>query len=189
VNRVTAMGLGLALLAGAPGCRVGKGPVTPGPRLEVRWTGGEAATFRAPATADWCDSLNLLEILAMSGDTGIAIAIYPREGIATGSYPVRPAATADSLPPSSAIGLRWFTQTSVRGFQGDSGVLSLTREADGTLSGRFKAAAHPVTGKGPLTLTGSFDGLRERPATRGCSTAPSSPVPPHAPADSESGLD
>jgi hypothetical protein len=77
----------------------------------------------------------------------------------------------------------------VQGFQGDSGVLSLTREADGTLSGRFKAGAHPVTGKGPLTLIGSFDGLRERPATRGCSTAPSSPVPPHAPADSESGLD
>jgi hypothetical protein len=183
------MGLGLALLAGAPGCQVGKGPVTPGPRLEVRWTGGEAATFGAPATADWCDSLNLLEILAMSGDTGIAIAIYSREGIATGAYPVRPPEAADSVPPSSAIGLRWFTQTSVRGFQGDSGSLSLTREADGTLSGRFKAAAHPVTGKGPLTLTGSFGGLRERPATRGCSTAPPSPASPEAAADSESGLD
>jgi hypothetical protein len=186
VNRTATLGMAFALFAGAHGCRARKEPVVSGPRLEVRWTGGEAGTFRAPATADWCDSLNLLEILAMSGDTGIGLAIYPREGISTGSYPVRLPAAADSIPSSSAIALRWFTQTSVRGFQADSGALSLTRAADGTLSGRFRAAAHPVTGKGPLSLTGSFDGLRQRPATRGCST---SPAPPSAPDDSESGLD
>ena len=169
------------------GCPADAGQTPAGPRLEVRWTGSEAATFHAPATAAWCDSLNLLEIVGLSGDTGLAIAIYPREGIATGAYPVRPPAAADSMPPSSAIGLRWFSQTAVRGFQSDSGKLSLTRAADGSLSGQFRAAAHPVTGKGPLTLTGSFSGLRERPATRGCSTAPP-PVPAARP-DSESGVD
>ena len=96
----------------------------------------------------------------------------PERGSPRARIPVRPPAAADSMPPSSAIGLRWFSQTAVRGFQSDSGKLSLTRAADGSLSGQFKAAAHPVTGKGPLTLTGSFSGLRERPATRGCSTAP-----------------
>jgi hypothetical protein len=164
--------LALAGLAGLGGCS-GQSAQTPvGPRLELRWKGTDSATVRAPATASWCDSLNVLEIVALAGDTGVAIAIYPRERIGTGAYPVRPPAAADSLPPSSAIALRWFSQTAVRGFQSDSGALSLTRESDGTLSGRFRAAAHPVGGRGVLTLTGSFMGLRERPATRGCSTAP-----------------
>lgn len=170
-------------ILGCPG-DAARPPVTA--RLEARWTGSDASTFHAPATAEWCDSLNLLEIVALSGDTGVGIAIYPREGIATGAYPVRAPAIADSVAPSSAIGLRWFSQTAVRGFQGDSGKLSLTRGADGSLSGRFTAAAHPVTGKGSLSLTGSFEGLRERPATRGCSTAP---PPPSARPDSESGVD
>ena len=183
---------GWVLIAAAgclAGCPADVRPARPGRGLEARWTGSEAAAFHAPATADWCDSLNLLEIVAMSGDTGIAIAIYPRESLATGAYPVRPPAAADSTPPASAIGLRWFSQTAVRGYQSDSGTLALARGADGTLSGRFTAAAHPVTGKGPLSITGSFAGLRQRPAARGCTTAPPPPAVPRARPDSESGLD
>jgi hypothetical protein len=179
----------LAAIGCLAGCTADAGPVRSGPRLEARWTGPEAAAFHAPAVAEWCDSLNLLEIVATSGDTGIAIAIYPRESVATGAYPVRPPAAADSDPPASAIGLRYFSQTAVRGFQSDSGTLALTRGSDGILSGRFRAAAHPVTGKGPLSVTGSFEGLRRRPATRGCSTAPPATRVPPARSDSESGVD
>lgn len=186
MSRTAMRCLALAGLAGLGACPNESTQTLTGPRLEVRWKGSDSATVRAPAAASWCDSLNVLEIVALAGDTGIAIAIYPRGGIATGAYPVRPPAVADSLPPSSAIGLRWSSQTAVRGFQSDSGALSLTRESNGTFSGRFRAAAHPVSGKGALTLTGSFSGLRERPATRGCSTAP--PKGSNRP-DSASGLD
>ncbi len=179
----------IAALGVSLGCRADAGQVLGGARLEVRWTGSDAAGFRAPATAEWCDSLNLLEIQAISGDTGLGIAIYPRDSVATGSYPVRPPAAADSVPPSSAIGLRWFSQTAVQGFQSDSGSLSLTRAPDGTLSGRFNAPAHGVSGKGAIRLIGSFDGLREHPATRGCSTAPPPPPRPPARPDSEAGVD
>lgn len=182
--RPAAAGWGLlAALGLAAGCRKTEGGAPSGPRLEARWTGADTSAFGAPATAAWCDSLNLLEILAIAGDTGIGIAIYPRDGIASGSYPIRPPEAADSVPPSAAVGLRWFSQTSVQGFQGDSGRLSLVRAPDGGLSGRFTATAHAITGKGRLTLTGSFDGLRQRPATRGCSTAP--PPPSATPSDSE----
>jgi len=160
-----------------------------GPRLEVQWSGSESAHFQAPASAEWCDSLNLLEILAMSGDTGVGIAIYPREAIASGSFPVRPPSEADSVPPSSAIGLRWFSQTSVRGFQSDSGNLLLTLSRDGSLAGRFTAGAHQVNGKGAIRLTGSFDGLRQRPTTRGCSTAPAPASPPPVRTDSAPRVD
>ena len=158
----------IAALGVSLGCRADAGQVLGGARLEVRWTGSDAAGFQAPATAEWCDSLNLLEIQAISGDTGLGIAIYPRDSVATGSYPVRPPAAADSVPPSSAIGLRWFSQTAV--------------------SGRFNAPAHGVSGKGAIRLIGWFDGLREHPATRGCSTAPPPPRPPARP-DSEAGVD
>ena len=171
MSRTAMRCLALAGLAGLGACPNESTQTLTGPRLEVRWKGSDSATVRAPATALWCDSL---------------IAIYPRGGIATGAYPVRPPAVAVSLPPSSAVGLRWSSQTAVRGFQSDSGALSLTRESNGTFSGRFRAAAHPVSGKGALTLTGSFSGLRERPATRGCSTAP--PKGSNRP-DSASGLD
>jgi hypothetical protein len=170
--------LAVAAVGWLAACSADAGELRAGPSLEARWTGSEAAGFQARADAEWCDSLNLLEIVAMAGDTGIAIAIYPRESLATGAYPVRPPGAADSTPPSSAIGLRWFSQTAVRGFQSDSGTLALTRATDSTMSGRFKAAAHPVTGKGPVSITGSFAGVRQRPATRGCSTAPVTPARP-----------
>ncbi len=171
----------------AAGCRGRQGETPSGARLEARWTGADTSAFRAPATAEWCDSLDLLEIRAIAGDTGIGIALYPREGIASGVYPVRSPEAADSVPPSGAVGLRWFSETSVQGYQGDSGQIALTRGADGALSGRFTATAHAIAGNGKLTLTGSFDDLRERPATRGCSTAP--PPPPAELSDSEEGVD
>jgi hypothetical protein len=175
-----ALGL-LGVLGLAAGCERGEKGKRTGARLEARWTGADTAAFGGPATAEWCDSLNLLEIIAIAGDTGIEIALYPRDSIATGAYPVHPPAAADTLPPSAAVGLRWFAQSSVQGFRGESGEVSLTRASDGLLSGRFRARAHAISGNGRLTITGSFDDLRQRPATNGCSTAPPHPA---APADS-----
>lgn len=177
----------LGALGLAAGCRGGEDGAPTGARLEARWTGADTSAFGAPATAEWCDSLELLEIRAIAGDTGIGIALYPREGIASGVYPVRPPEAADSVPPSAAVGLRWFSETSVQGYQADSGQVALTRGADGALSGRFTATAHAIAGRGQLTLTGSFDDLRQRPATRGCSRAP--PPPPTELSDSEESVD
>jgi len=171
---VTALGL-------AAGCTAGDAGGLGGPRLEVRWTGADTAAFGARATAEWCDSLKLLEIRAMAGDTGVGLALYPRGGIEPGTYPIRRPEVADTTPPAAAIALRWFSQAAVRGFRGDSGELSLRRVAGGALSGRFSATAHAVSGGERLSLTGSFDGLHARPAARGCAAPPppgSAPPPP-----------
>ncbi len=179
---------GIALLAAlSAGCGSGEGKRPTGPRLEAIWTGADTAALGAPATAKWCDSLRMLEIVAIAGDTGIGIAVYPSDSIASGRYRVRPPATADSLPPAAAVGLRWFSETAVQGFQGDSGEVTLTRTPGGVLSGRFTAAARAIVGNGRLTLTGSFDDLRAIPATRGCSTAPI--PPPDGGADPEERVD
>jgi hypothetical protein len=140
-----------------------------GPRLTVRWTGQDTVEFSARAVGEWCDSLRLLEIRAVAGDTGVGIALYPPDTLEAGAYPVRPPDVADTTRlPAAAVALRWFTQTAVMGYQGDSGGLTLERRPDGTLAGRFTAAARPLTGKGRLHLTGSFGGLRPATAPRDC---------------------
>jgi hypothetical protein len=164
-------GLALLVLGLAAGCRP-RGVGETGGRLEVRWTGASTAAFAAPASAEWCDSLNLLEIRAIAGDTGVGLAVYHQGGIAPGTYRVFKPELAGTMPSAAAVGLRWYSRTAVQGFQGTSGELSLRRAPDGTLAGRFTAKASSITDAGKLTVAGSFEGLRERRATRGCYAPP-----------------
>ena len=157
-----------------------KGETPPrGPWLEARGTGTDTLHFGAEASAEWCDTLRVLTIEAMRGDSGVGLAIYPGDSIASGSFPIHPpvrpdTAAADSAaravaPPSAALALRWISKTIVRGFQGDSGDVTLRRDRSGRLAGQFNAAARSMFDDGRVTVTGTFSGLRPRPATAGCS--------------------
>lgn len=172
----------VALVVLAAGCGKPAPGEPAGPRLEARWTGSDTAGFRAPAVAEWCDSLNLLEIRAVAGDTGLALAIYPRDSLQPGDYPIRSPEVADTRPPSAAVALRWLARTAVLGFRGDSGTLTLRRAAGGALSGSFRAGTRAASGTGRLSVTGSFEELHPRPASRGCT--PRDTVP-----DSSAGVD
>ena len=121
-----------------------------------------------PATAEWCDSLRLLQIQALRGDTGVVIALYPVQRFQAGRFRVAPPAKADSTPPAAAVALRWFADTSIRGFQGDSGTVVVDQTRPGVFAGTFDAEAHSVTDGARLTIRGSFHGLTVRPASRGC---------------------
>jgi len=165
-------GRALIVLGLAAACRADDGGQGGCSRMQAHWTGADTAAVAAPATAEWCDSLRMLEVRAIAADTGVALAIYPQGGITPGTYPVRPPETARAAPPSAAVAVRWYSRTAVKGFQGTSGALSLRRAADGTLAGSFSAKAKAANGGAGLTLTGSFEGLRARPATRGCYAPP-----------------
>ena len=141
---------------------------TRGARLEAEWTGADSGTFAAPATAEWCDTLNLLEIRGVHGDTGVGLAIYPGERVQGGTFPVVRPGPGDSVRPSARVAVRWFGELAIRGFQGDSGAVVLTRNRDGTVGGRIDATARSVTDTGRLTVRGRFHGLPVRPASRGC---------------------
>ena len=159
--------LGVALACARPdsGTRTG-------PRLTVRWTGADTAAFGASATAERCDTLHLIEIRAISGDTGLGLALYDSGVVRPGSYPIRLPAAAGRAAPAAALAVRWFSRTAVQGFQGDSGQVTLRRAANGDLSGTFTAKARAINTKAHLDLIGSFDGLRVRPAERGCVPLP-----------------
>jgi hypothetical protein len=157
----------LATLAAAcGGAAAGEGS---GPFLEAEWSGKNTAKIRGAATAEWCDSLHLLEIQALRGDTGVGIAIYPGRLVQAGRYRVLPPTVADSTPPGAAVALRWFAETSIRGFQGDSGTVVVEQPRPGILAGTFEAKAHSVTDTEHLTIRGSFRRLVVRPvSSRGC---------------------
>jgi len=66
----------VACLGVALACAKPEGGTRSGPRLTVRWTGADTAAFGASATAERCDTLHLIEIRAVSGDTGVGLALY-----------------------------------------------------------------------------------------------------------------
>jgi hypothetical protein len=162
---VTALAIVLVGLLGcnqAPAFRGGAG------QIDVRWTGSERGRLTGGATAEWCSILRLLEIRAIRGDTGIALAIYPADTIIPGEYRVIDPAKAESLPPAAGIALRWASQTAIKGFQGESGSVVLERSRSGVLSGRIAAAARSVTDTQRVAIDGTFRGLTIRPQARGC---------------------
>ncbi len=139
-----------------------------GPFLDAKWSGSDSGKIGGPATAEWCDSLHLLEIRAVRGDTGIALALYPAGPFRPGTYPVKPPATADSAPPGAAVGLRWFAETSMRGFQGDSGSVAVRESPPGVYAGEIEAHARSVTDGSHITVHGSFGRLTVHQGGRGC---------------------
>ena len=169
------LGTSLALLLG--GC-AGREQAAPGGRLEVEWTGESRGHLAGAATGEWCDSLKVLVIRALAGDTGFAIALYPTDTTRSDSYPVVLPAKADSVPPAAAVALRWFAATMVKGYQGDSGRVLVRDTTGGRLSGRFSASLKSATDGSRIRAGGAFHEVRVGPATRGCVRRPS-----HPPAD------
>jgi hypothetical protein len=143
-----------------------------GPRLTVRWTGADTAAIGASATAERSDTLHLIEIRAISGDSGLGLALYVSGSVRAGRYPIRLPAGADRVVPAAALALRWFSKTAVQGYQGESGNVTLRRAANGDLSGTFTAKARSINSGARLSLAGSFDGLRIKPAALGCVPPP-----------------
>jgi len=167
-------GAGLMAVLMATGCRNRSG----GGHLELRWSGSAHGSLKGAATADWCALLRLLEIRLVKGDTGVAIALYPTEALASGTYPVKPPAKTAAPPPAARLALRWPGQTSVRGFQGDSGNVVVERSSKGIVSGRVSAFAHSATDTGSLKIEGRFRELVVQLPKEGCVAADTLNAPP-----------
>lgn len=149
---------------------------SPGGTLEVQWVGSDTGKLVAPVVAEWCESLRMLELRAMHGDTGIALALYPKDSVTAGHYPAVPPERGDSTRPAAAIALRWFAETSIRGFRGDSGSVTLAATGPGAGAGSFAARLRSTTEGSRLTITGSFRDLTVRPASPECAGVAKVPV-------------
>ena len=170
----------LALAVTVAGCS-GEEPAAPrGGTLEAQWVGGDTGKLVAPAVAEWCDSLRMLELRAVHGDTGIALVLFPADSVVPGDYRmVNPdRARADSSRPSAAVALRYFAETSIRGFRGDSGSVTLATTGPGGRSGRFSARLRSATEGTRLSVTGSFQGVTVATAPPGCAGVAEDPDDP-----------
>jgi len=158
----------LALACMLPACGQQKSRAGKEGHLEISWTGKENGRLSGPATGRWCAPRRMLEVQSIRGDTGIAIALYPRQAIGPGSYRVVDPARAESLPPAAGVAVRWLGPTVVQGFQGDTGRIELERSADGLYSGRINARARSVTDTQKINLSGSFENLAMTRDSLGC---------------------
>jgi hypothetical protein len=171
----------VVLLAGS--CRTPPNDREQGAYLDVRWTGSARGKLSGPATALWCSPRRLLEIRTVQGDTGIALALYPGETIAAGRYRVVDPAKAESLPPAAAVALRWLTQSTVQGFQADSGAVELERSGAGVLSGRVRIRARSVVDTQKVSVNGAFERLTAAAGGPECAAAESISVEDAEPPD------
>jgi len=166
----------LLMALGLAGCDRLFGGEERGPRLVAAWVGSDTGKLAAPVVAEWCDSLQALEIRGVHGDSGLAVVLYPRGAVRADSYPVRLPDRADSSRPSAAVGARWFGETSIKGYQGERGAVVLT-EGGERVSGRVRVRLRSINDPSRLELEGTFSAVPVRPAPRGCVARPK-PHPP-----------
>jgi hypothetical protein len=153
----------------------GRQPAQEGPRVAVRWAGSDSGRIDTPASAEWCDTLALLEIRGVKGDTGIGVAVYPKGVLRPGRYRVMRPEAADTSRPAAAVALRWFAETSIRGFKAESGAVVLEQSPPGRYSGRIEAFARSVTDNAQVTVRGTLTQLTVRPSRTGCVPRPPRP--------------
>lgn len=159
--RMTVFALLLVAGCGEPAA----GPGT----IEVRWTGADSGRLRVPAVARWCSNDSAMEITGAAGDSGVALAVLPRDSLTVGVFPVG-APRAGHSRPGARMALRWPGQTLVEGYYGLSG--SVTVDSGDGLNGRVEATMTNVNSSGRISLTGEFRGLSLVPGSIGACGGP-----------------
>jgi hypothetical protein len=156
----------LCLLGSVAACDRGAGTtfhatVTGAPR-------SRPARLDGQAQAAWCPGPRWLQVLALHGDSGLALVLRPAAGrtgpALAGSYPVRrltgdSAADGPATRPSAAVGLRWVGRERILGFQGDSGTVVVERVAGDTIAGRVRARLRLLALDSVARIDARFQGV------------------------------
>jgi len=123
-----------------------------GASVSLEWTGSDTGRAVLPATARRCGA-GPVELLAMSGDTGVGLTIHGPVPLASGTFPISHPDQAASAPPAAALAARWLDSVEITGYRGMEGSLELTRTAP--IRGSFTARAERWGGgTGEVTITG-----------------------------------
>ncbi len=153
----------LLVCASVLGCAAADS-LRPGSTLEAVWSGADSGSFRARPAARWCGTARFGELLAVRGDTGLAIAIRNADSLAPARYAAVLPGSADSATASAAVALRFLARTTVSGYQSDSGWVTLERDAAGRLGASFDVGARLLGAVGRIRLRGRATGV---PVTEG----------------------
>ena len=127
-------------------------------QLHAKWAGSDSGKLIATARATWCAPGRLLEVIGVDSDAGMGLAIYPSDSVSDGEYPVMDPRLDSLQRPRSAVGMRWFTETQIKGYQGDSGWIMLTRH-DRMLEGGLEVRLHAVSTPETIRVMATFRGV------------------------------
>jgi hypothetical protein len=162
----------VALVWGGTSCSRGGAAPTPGAgEMVVQWTGRASGNLKARATARWCPSDTLLEVVAVQGDTSVALALIAQDSAGAGDYPVPE--TRDFMPgrPQARVALRLLKEFELEGYEASGGRVTVTRGGPRVVSGRFDVRLKPVVGADSLRLTGAFERVPVTAAAGVCGRA------------------
>ncbi len=161
----------LACRAG-PSRSAGPGPETG--QLDLTWsdTAGKPVRFLAPATARWCGSDSLLEIMGARGDTAIGIVLLTGDssaaGLGTGPYAVMPARVFIPWRPRAIAALRVAGSKAIYQFESVNGQVAVTGSDRDGVSGQVDLRLTASEGIDSLRVTGSFRKVRSVVAPPPC---------------------
>lgn len=140
--------------------------------VSLQWTGVVAGGFTARAVATWCPSDSLLEIQAVRGDTGFGVALIEPSKVTAGQHPV----VAPSVPvpwrPMALAALRWATDSAIKGFEANSGNVTLTDVSATQVSGQIDVRLKHIDTNDTLRLKGTLTRISYGPAKGACGRVP-----------------
>ena len=137
----------------------------------MTWRGKYRGTMVLPATLHWCPVSRIGVLEAISGDSGIMVALYERDSLTAAVHPVVAGDAATAPRPGAAVALRWMRfepDTGLSIFRSTIGTARLTLVA-GKASGRiFTPRMQSVTGNDTLRLQASFREVPVVTTAAGC---------------------
>jgi hypothetical protein len=154
------------------GCRKAAQPTGPTEDqagvVSVEWNGFVRGSFAATASGSWCARDSLLEVLAVRGDSGFGFALAVTDSVRVGKHPATAPSVVVDWRPLAVAGLRWATDTAVRGYEAQSGTIEVTDVSGGRVTGTIDLRLKQIDTIDTIRLSGSFKRIAVAPSRGSC---------------------
>jgi hypothetical protein len=124
--------------------------------VDLEWTGSTKGHFIASAVGQWCKADSMLEVTAIRGDTGVAIALVTEDTLKPGQHPIVLPSVPVKWRPLARTAIRWIGKAELEGFEGSGGNVHVTELGRNTVSGRVDARLRAGNRRDTLRLIGTF---------------------------------
>jgi len=154
----------LASLAGCTGAAGHEG------QINASWKGSAktSGALKTAATANWCAAGHLLEVMGIAGDSGIAVLMYPADGVKSGTFSVIDPLHEPVHTGAAAVAARWPDGEQVIGYRGVKGSATLKVEA-GIISGSVTSTMlRPGGQPDTVTFDATFSALEADSGVGAC---------------------
>ena len=158
----------ITLLIATLACGKPAEPAEPTAIVSVQWDGIMKGELRAQGEARWCASDSLLEVVAIDGHVGFGFSLLVPDSVRATAYPVVAATVKANWRPLGLAGLRWASDTALKGYEATGGNIVVTAVDSTGVTGTLDLRLKLSDGLDTLRLGGDFSRLRVEPAAPIC---------------------